>query len=62
MYINTSKVITTDIFATNGVIHEIDKVLLPPTRDETNIANTIVDVTGSDAELSSRNCPALIRR
>lgn len=55
LYINTSKVITTDIFATNGVIHEIDKVLLPPTRDETNIANTIVDVIGSDAELSSLN-------
>jgi transforming growth factor-beta-induced protein len=29
LYINTSKVINTDILATNGVIHVIDKVLIP---------------------------------
>ncbi len=28
---NTSKVIATDVVATNGIIHVIDKVLLPPT-------------------------------
>ncbi|MFI1742973.1 fasciclin domain-containing protein [Thalassobellus sediminis] len=31
VYINDSKVIITDVQATNGVIHAIDKVLLPPT-------------------------------
>lgn len=32
--INMSKIVKTDIFASNGVIHEIDTVLLPPTEDK----------------------------
>lgn len=30
LYVNTSKVIVPDVRATNGVIHAIDKVLIPP--------------------------------
>ena len=55
LYINTSAVIATDILASNGIIHEVNKVLLPPERNEDNIANTIVDVVGSDPDLSSLN-------
>jgi uncharacterized surface protein with fasciclin (FAS1) repeats len=31
--VNDADVVTTDVFATNGVIHVIDEVLLPPTAD-----------------------------
>ena len=31
VYVNDSKVLATDVQATNGLIHVIDKVLLPPT-------------------------------
>ena len=32
LYINNAKVIITDIIASNGVIHVIDAVLIPPTK------------------------------
>jgi uncharacterized surface protein with fasciclin (FAS1) repeats len=38
--VNSSNVILPDVLATNGVIHAIDQVLLPPTR---NIVETAVD-------------------
>ncbi|TNF26358.1 MAG: fasciclin domain-containing protein [Deltaproteobacteria bacterium] len=44
------KVVTTDIAASNGVIHVIDAVLLPPEEPETN---TIVDVVTGDARFST---------
>ena len=44
LYINTSKVVATDIFATNGVIHEIDKVLLPADPNTDNSAVTIAGI------------------
>ena len=34
IFINDSKVIVADIEATNGVIHKIDNVLLPPSTSE----------------------------
>ena len=34
LFINTSKVITADVVATNGTIHVIDSVLLPPAGDD----------------------------
>ncbi|MFH4968096.1 fasciclin domain-containing protein [Gaetbulibacter sp. M240] len=38
VYINDSKVLATDVQATNGLIHVIDKVLLPPTMNLVEIA------------------------
>ncbi len=32
VYINDAKVVTADVMASNGVIHVIDKVILPPAR------------------------------
>lgn len=41
VYINgNAKVVTTDVFATNGVIHAIDKVLLPPSQAIGQVAMT----------------------
>ena len=31
VYVNTAKVAKADVMASNGVIHVIDKVLIPPT-------------------------------
>lgn len=42
LYVNTSKVIATDINASNGVVHVLDRVILP--RSLTEAAGTIVDV------------------
>lgn len=43
-YINNARIIVTDIVATNGVIHLIDTVVLPPTKD-------IVDTAIADKDL-----------
>ena len=43
-YINNARIIMTDIVATNGVIHVIDAVLLPPSKD-------IVDTAVTDPQL-----------
>jgi len=32
VFVNTSKVVTADVMATNGVIHVVNRVLLPPAR------------------------------
>ena len=42
LYINTSKVVDYDIEASNGVIHVVDKVLLPP--DMSLAASSITDI------------------
>ena len=34
LFINSSEVVTADVLATNGTIHVIDKVLIPPTDNE----------------------------
>jgi uncharacterized surface protein with fasciclin (FAS1) repeats len=43
LYVNTSKVTSPNVLATNGVIHVIDKVLLPPsiTEDRSNESLTV---------------------
>jgi uncharacterized surface protein with fasciclin (FAS1) repeats len=32
VFVNTSKVVTADVMATNGVIHVVNRVLIPPAR------------------------------
>jgi transforming growth factor-beta-induced protein len=32
VFVNTAKVVTPDVMATNGVIHVINRVLIPPAR------------------------------
>ncbi|MBL8090134.1 MAG: fasciclin domain-containing protein [Anaerolineales bacterium] len=51
VYLNESvKVIITDIETSNGVIHVIDAVLLPPAAEE---SNTIVDVAVADGRFTT---------
>lgn len=52
VYINDAKVILTDIETSNGVIHVIDAVLLPPTEDA-SASNTIVDVAIADGRFTT---------
>jgi len=61
--VNDSNVITADVLASNGVIHVIDKVLLPPPteavvdenhQDDINNLGTIVDIAlGDDDQFST---------
>lgn len=41
--VNDANVITPDIRASNGIIHVIDKVLLPPEEEEEEAVDTLVD-------------------
>ena len=50
LYVDGAKVITPDIIATNGVVHVIDRVLVP---DE--IAAAIPGILGVDADVSGMN-------
>ncbi|WP_197469202.1 fasciclin domain-containing protein [Oleiphilus sp. HI0125] len=57
LYVNTSRVVTPDVDATNGVIHVIDKVLLPPpselSDESTTIGGIVTALAGaSDAEFT----------
>jgi len=51
VYINDAKVIITDIETSNGVIHVIDTVLLPPAEEAAS--NTIVDIAVADGRFST---------
>jgi uncharacterized surface protein with fasciclin (FAS1) repeats len=55
--INDATVIITDIEGSNGVIHVIDAVLLPPAddmaMDEEEMSETIVDIAASDENFST---------
>jgi transforming growth factor-beta-induced protein len=51
VYINEAKVIITDIETSNGVIHVIDKVLLPPAEEA--VSNTIVDIAVADGRFKT---------
>ena len=51
VYINDAKVIITDIETSNGVIHVIDAVLLPPV--EKAASNTIVDIAVADGRFKT---------
>jgi transforming growth factor-beta-induced protein len=53
VYINDAKVILTDIETSNGVIHVIDSVLLPPTEEAAAESNTIVDVAVADGRFTT---------
>jgi len=54
VYLNESvQVIITDIETSNGVIHVIDAVLLPPTDETASEANTIVDVAVTDGRFTT---------
>lgn len=54
VYINDAKVIITDIETSNGIIHVIDAVILPPA-DETSMEekNTIVDIAITDGRFTT---------
>jgi transforming growth factor-beta-induced protein len=51
VYINDAQVIITDIVASNGVIHVIDSVLLPPQEEEP--LGTIVDIAVADGRFET---------
>lgn len=54
VYLNESKVIITDIETSNGVIHVIDAVLLPPSDDAMmEEKSTIVDVAVADGRFTT---------
>ena len=58
LYVNTSRVTVTDVDATNGVIHLIDKVLLPPPSDLSDTDSTIAGIVtalagATDAEFTT---------
>jgi uncharacterized surface protein with fasciclin (FAS1) repeats len=50
LYVNTSRVTGPDVDATNGVIHIIDKVLLPPPSDLSDTGSTIAEIVAALAE------------
>jgi transforming growth factor-beta-induced protein len=53
VYINDAKVIIADIETSNGVIHVIDSVLLPPAEDAMMEKNTIVDIAVADGRFKT---------
>merc|ERR1719182_389849 len=54
VYINNARVTTADVAASNGVVHIIDHVLLPPSVAQAVAAEqTIVDVAAATADLST---------
>ncbi|NUQ85643.1 MAG: fasciclin domain-containing protein [Anaerolineales bacterium] len=52
VYVNDAQVIITDIETSNGVIHVIDTVLLPPA-EEAAAPGTIVDIAAADERFST---------
>jgi len=54
VYINEAKVIITDIETSNGVIHVIDAVILPPAEEaEAETPGTIVEIAAADERFST---------
>jgi len=51
--LNDSKVIITDIEGSNGVIHVIDAVLLPPAEEGMEAGKTIVDIAVEDGRFTT---------
>jgi transforming growth factor-beta-induced protein len=53
VYINDAQVVITDIETSNGVIHVIDSVLLPPAEESAMMEKTIVDVAIADGRFKT---------
>ena len=53
VYINDAMVIITDIMASNGVIHVIDSVLLPPQEETEEPMGSIVDIAVADGRFET---------
>ncbi|HKI53302.1 MAG TPA: fasciclin domain-containing protein [Anaerolineales bacterium] len=53
VYINDAEVIITDIETSNGVIHVIDSVLLPPSEEDAMMDKTIVDIAVADGRFNT---------
>jgi len=53
VYINDAEVVITDIETSNGVIHVIDSVILPPADEETMMEETIVDIAVADGRFTT---------
>ncbi|HSG45040.1 MAG TPA: fasciclin domain-containing protein [Anaerolineales bacterium] len=53
VYINDAQVIITDIETSNGVIHVIDSVILPPSEEEAMMEKTIVDIAVEDGRFNT---------
>jgi len=53
VYINDAEVILTDIETSNGVIHVIDSVLLPPSEEDAMMEKTIVDIAVADGRFNT---------
>ena len=53
VYINDAKVIITDIETSNGVIHVIDAVLLPPAEEAAMEKKDIVDIAVADGRFTT---------
>jgi transforming growth factor-beta-induced protein len=51
--INNANVIITDIEASNGIIHVVDAVILPPAEEMADMEQTIVDIAVSDENFST---------
>jgi hypothetical protein len=55
--VNDANVITADIMASNGVIHVIDKVLLPPDNEGNSESGPVSDMTISPSLSSVSSSP-----
>jgi len=53
VYINDAQVIITDIETSNGVIHVIDAVILPPAEEAAEAPGTIVEIAVADERFST---------
>ena len=53
VYINDAQVIITDIETSNGVIHVIDSVILPPSEEEAMMEKTVVDIAVEDGRFTT---------
>lgn len=53
LYVNTSMVTLANVFADNGVIHVIDKVLLPPKATSSRSMNNIVEIAVANEDLET---------
>lgn len=52
LFVNTATVTTPNVMADNGVIHVVDKVLLPPAEKESSI-NSIADIVAANTDFST---------